>query len=225
MCHHCAAVSGALTEHHTSGQLSLNVIDRSVNACHYHRYTKHCSKLVTGAGLLGCTLYSNCCFKSLLSYHGNLMALAAGCYLADLIYIDVAHPHSGGLEPEPRRNKMNNILRVISEFQQSSYGESQITAIMTLTRRYDTLLLMMTKASTSPSYFMCLSRSFVYWNCCVWSADQLPVYDHIQNYLNSVRYIEELQKFVEDDNYKWVFVVHFMSSVRHMTTMVEEGGR
>jgi len=76
-----------------------------------------------------------------------------GLYLTDLMMVDIAHPSSGGIDSDHRTFKMNNILRLVSELQQSKY-------------------------------------------------DNLTVIAWIQDYLSDVRYIDELQKFLEDDQFK-----------------------
>ena len=62
-----------------------------------------------------------------------------GVYLTDLIYIDLAHPCTKNSisEPEQREMRMNNILRVISIYQNSDYSH---IPLVERTRKYLTSL-------------------------------------------------------------------------------------
>ncbi|RWS14827.1 ras-specific guanine nucleotide-releasing factor RalGPS1-like isoform X3 [Dinothrombium tinctorium] len=77
-----------------------------------------------------------------------------GMYLRDLVYTDIAHPVSPGLQNTQRTIKLDKIINTVIGFQEST------------------------------------------------TYDFLTPIAHIKKYLNSVNYIEELQKFLEEDNFK-----------------------
>lgn len=134
----------------------------------------------------------------------SVCRLISGMYLSDLTYIDSAYPSTGSiLENEQRSNLMNNILRIISDLQRScTYGElTQLHIQYGVRRRGGT-------KDFDWCHFVPLLFKSNHRNTCafmpmfVFILSDIPVLPHVQKYLNSVRYIEELQKFVEDDNYK-----------------------
>ncbi|XP_067877372.1 ras-specific guanine nucleotide-releasing factor RalGPS2-like [Heterodontus francisci] len=110
-------------------------------------------------------------YKQLREYIGCLKMTPCipylGIYLSDLTYIDAAYPPSAGiLENKHRCNQINNVLRIICDFQQFC--------------EYDLLTL-----------------------------------PHVQRYLNSVRYIEELQGLLEQDNHRLSLMIEPMSCAQH----------
>lgn len=100
-----------------------------------------------------------------------------GMFLRDLVYVDIAHPKNStghGLNGNHRDVKMDSILKIIRHFQLSSYGEC-----------------------FSHNWRWC---NFIYLFDFV--LDSIDTIGPIKEFLSGVRYIEELQKFLEEDNYK-----------------------
>ena len=94
----------------------------------------------------------------------------------------MAHPASGGiLEPTQRQYKMNNILRIVSELQQLLYTN------------------LATAVSPECSKYLQYVKDDIK-NIFLFANFQFPCVSHCT--FRSIRYIDELQKFIEDDQWK-----------------------
>jgi hypothetical protein len=142
-----------------------------------------------------------------------------GLFLTDLIHIDIAHPHNSFDNPQ-RRNQMNNICRLISEYQQSNYQDlTNISCSCTFTSNHEVTTIDNNNDSPDSGEkqqqqpeSVCLVNNC---NCGIHHGDgygagiinsdgtiYISEIGYVQNYLNSFLYIEELQKFKEDENYR-----------------------
>ncbi|CAF0763175.1 unnamed protein product, partial [Brachionus calyciflorus] len=118
-----------------------------------------------------------------------------GLFLTDLIHIDIAHPHNSFDNPQ-RRNQMNNICRLVSEYQQSNYQD--LTSISCLCE------LNSSETCLTPNCQCALHHGNGYAGGLINSDGTIYINEikYVKNYLNSFLYIEELQKFKEDENYR-----------------------
>jgi hypothetical protein len=149
-----------------------------------------------------------------------------GLFLTDLIHIDIAHPHNSFDNPQ-RRNQMNNICRLISEFQQSNYQDlTSISCSCTFSTTSTSSNLdqdhnhhhhhhsnNINSGNGSPTIeSVCVLNNC---SCGIHHGDgygagiinsdgtiYISEISYVHNYLNSFLYIEELQKFKEDENYR-----------------------
>lgn len=129
-----------------------------------------------------------------------------GLFLTDLIHIDIAHPHNAFDNPQ-RRNQMNNICRLISDKQQSNY---QDLTSLSCSCCFGTNQSNQINSDDFTSN--CITQNC---NCDIHHGHgygggiinndgtiYISEISYVKNYLNSFLYIEELQKFKEDDNYR-----------------------
>ena len=158
-----------------------------------------------------------------------------GLFLTDLIHIDIAHPHNSFDNPQ-RRNQMNNICRLISEYQQSNYQDlTSLSCSCCFTPIPNSISANSSNGLNGAEYELnssshsgksnnsinnlnstsngvCLINNC---NCAIHHGSgygdgminsdgtiYISEISYVKNYLNSFLYIEELQKFKEDENYR-----------------------
>ena len=145
-----------------------------------------------------------------------------GLFLTDLIHIDIAHPHNSFDNPQ-RRNQMNNICRLISEYQQSNYQDLTSFSCSCIVTNTNLVNSDMDTCNTNGGNSNNCSNnggsevvcSLSNCSCAIHHGNgygggvinndgtiYISEIQYVKNYLNSFLYIEELQKFKEDENYR-----------------------